>query len=158
LPLLSFLLDSHRLLSYLLGLSSLYYVPIASTSGTVVGRPSSMEVCNLFFLNFLFNFFFLNLISILIYDLNNNSIVSYTIPIPFWFWLMILLQISAFDSVCFHLQSFAAGVGSFAVFLIIPLVSFGHHSISLTITGFICRYICSLVIHFKGKVVYLTTI
>jgi len=71
---------------------SLYYVLIASTSGTVVGRPPSMEVYNLFFLNFLFNFFFLNLISILVYNLNDNSIVSYTIPIPFWFWLMTLLQ------------------------------------------------------------------
>jgi len=69
----------------------------------------------------------------------------------FWFY-------SAFDSVWFHLQSFAAGVGSFAVFLIIHLVSFGHHSISHTIPSFICRYICSLVIRFKGKVVYLTTI
>ena len=91
---------------------SLYHVPIASTSGTVVGRPPSMEVCNLFFLNFLFN-----LISILIYNLNDNSIVSYTIPIPFWFWLMILWKISfwfvSFDSIqlliqfgfiCSHLQ------------------------------------------------------
>ena len=55
-----------------------------------------MEVCNLFFLNFLFNFFFLNfisnffffnLISILIYDFTDNSSVGYTIPIQFWFRL-----------------------------------------------------------------------
>ena len=65
---------------------SLYYVLIASTFGTVVGRPPSMEVCNLFFLNFLFNFFFLNLTSILIYDLNDNFIVSYTIPFPIFFF------------------------------------------------------------------------
>lgn len=66
---------------------------IGSSSGIIIWRTPSKEVCNFFFLNFSFNFFFLDLISILIYNFTDNYSVICTIG---WFWLMIPVRISAY--------------------------------------------------------------